>query len=46
VVPRWHGDTNFMTVCSEVRVIPEHIRETHRKLKPFFKSMKQGRVNP
>jgi len=46
VVPRWSGDTNFMTVCSEVRVIPEHIRETYRKLKPFFKSLEQGRGNP
>ncbi|MBN1626380.1 MAG: HIT domain-containing protein [Deltaproteobacteria bacterium] len=36
VVPRWNGDTNFMTVAGEVRVIPEHIRETYKKLKPYF----------
>ncbi len=36
IVPRWNGDTNYMTVFGEVRVIPEHIRETHRKLRPYF----------
>jgi len=36
VVPRWNGDTNFMTIAGEVRVIPEHIRETYNKLKPYF----------
>ncbi|BAT71798.1 histidine triad family protein [Thermosulfidibacter takaii ABI70S6] len=33
VVPRWNGDTNFMPVLADVKVIPEHIRETYRKLK-------------
>ncbi len=37
IVPRWIGDTNYMTVFGEVRVIPEHIQETYRKLLPFFK---------
>lgn len=36
VVPRWDGDTNFMTVFAEVRVIPEHIKETYNKLHPYF----------
>lgn len=36
VVPRWPGDTNFMTVVGELRVIPEHIERTWDKLAPGF----------
>jgi ATP adenylyltransferase len=32
VVPRWRGDTNFMPVVGEVRVLPEELGETLRKL--------------
>ena len=32
VVPRWAGDTNFVPVLADVRVIPEHLVETRRKL--------------
>ncbi|RPI78753.1 MAG: HIT domain-containing protein [Desulfobacteraceae bacterium] len=32
VVPRWNGDTNLMTVMGDVRVIPEHIEQTYKKL--------------
>ena len=36
VVPRWSGDTNFMPVLADVKVIPEHLRETRRKLAAAF----------
>ncbi len=36
VVPRWNGDTSFITVLGEVRTIPEHLQQTYRKLKPYF----------
>ena len=32
VVPRWSGDTNFMPVLADVKVIPEHLAETRRRL--------------
>ncbi len=36
IVPRWQGDTNFMPVLAEVRVLPEALVETYRKLKGKF----------
>jgi ATP adenylyltransferase len=33
IVPRWRGDTNFMTVHAEVRVLPEELHETCAKLR-------------
>ncbi len=33
VVPRWLGDTNFMTVVSETRVLPEMLAESWRRLR-------------
>ncbi|MBI5189037.1 MAG: HIT domain-containing protein [Nitrospirae bacterium] len=38
MVPRWTGDTSFMTVLGEVRVIPEHIMSTYDKLFTIFNS--------
>jgi ATP adenylyltransferase len=32
VVPRWAGDTNFMPVLADVKVLPEALADTRRKL--------------
>lgn len=36
VVPRWEGDTNFMPVVAETKVLPEMLATTESKLKPLF----------
>jgi ATP adenylyltransferase len=36
VVPRWNGDTNFMPVLAEVKVLPEHLQATYVKLRAVF----------
>lgn len=41
IVPRWNGDTSFMTVLGEVRVIPEHLKATYKRLKPYFDKLKE-----
>ena len=33
VVPRWSGDTNFMPILADVRVMPQHLSETWRALR-------------
>jgi ATP adenylyltransferase len=36
VVPRWTGDTNFMTVVGEARVLPESLDASAQRLRPIF----------
>jgi ATP adenylyltransferase len=39
LVPRWNGDTNFMTVVGNVRVLPEDLGESAKRLRPIFERL-------
>jgi len=39
VVPRWSGDTNFMPILGDVKVISEALEETYRKLRSGFEDL-------
>jgi ATP adenylyltransferase len=36
LVPRWGGDTNFISTVGETRVLPELLADTYRRIKPGF----------
>jgi len=40
IVPRWSGDTNFMPVLAEVKVMPEHLDSAYQKLKHALEAIK------
>ncbi|HVB13442.1 MAG TPA: HIT domain-containing protein [Candidatus Dormibacteraeota bacterium] len=37
LVPRWNGDTNFMPILADVKVVPEHLEATAAKLREAFR---------
>ena len=39
IVPRWNGDTNFMTVVGEMRVLPENVGASAERLRPIFERL-------
>ena len=39
IVPRWTGDTNFMPVLGETKIIPQYLQETYRKLHAAFENL-------
>ena len=39
VLPRWSGDTNFMTSIAETRVLPEEIGVTYQKLQRIIRQI-------
>jgi ATP adenylyltransferase len=41
MVPRWTGDTSFMTVFGETRVLPETLDATARRLRPIFERLQR-----
>lgn len=38
VVPRWNGDTNFMPLVAQTKVLPESLDQTYARLEPFFRN--------
>lgn len=39
VVPRWRGDTNYMTTIGSTRVIPEWMDQVYKRLRPIFERL-------
>lgn len=39
LVPRWTGDTNFMSVVGNVRVLPEEVHQSAERIRPAFERL-------
>lgn len=42
MLPRWSGDTNFLTTVGETRVISASLEDSYRRLRPLFSSAGEG----
>lgn len=46
IVPRWGGDSNFMTVTAQTRIVPEDLDATYDKLAPRFHDLPKDFLTP
>ena len=42
IVPRWNGDTNFMPVLADTKVMPDYLRNTYQQLRQAFASIESN----
>lgn len=42
IVPRWSGDTNYMTTVAQTRVVPQSLEDSYEQLRPVFEELTSG----